>query len=358
MRFILLAAGVTVVVLLGLMIDAQSRTPVDRPAESSQPYTIFAAGRIEGATPEIELRTRASGRIVELLIQEGQFVRKGDVLLRLDDEQHRHQVSLAAAELALAEAQLERLLNGVRPQQCAEAAALHKAKLAELERAELAWQRIDDLRQARAVSQQKADDQRMLVASLRAQVEAAKSRLELLEAPARDDEVQMDKARTQAARAQLELAKVQQERTKLRAPSDGQILKINVESGELTGSTSMAAAAVMADTSKFHVRAFVEELDAPRVRVGMTAIISADGLPDKELQGHVIRLSPRMSRKHLFSDRPTERHDVKTREVWIELDQTAALVVGLPVDVTIQPGPQVDGEGERTEPEGRESARQ
>jgi multidrug efflux pump subunit AcrA (membrane-fusion protein) len=317
MRFILLTAGVSVVVLLGLLIDAQSRTPVNHPSGRSEPETIFAPGRIEGTTPEIELRPRLSGRIVEVLVEEGQTVRKGDVLLRLDDEQYGHEVALAAAELALAEAQLERLINGARSQQRAEAAALCQAKLAELERAELSWRRINDLRQARAVSQQEADDQRTLVASLRGEVAAAKARAELLDAPARPDEVQMDKARIDAANAQLQLAKVQW----------------------------AEPAVVMVDTSRYHVRAFVEELDAPRLRVGMTARITADGLPGRELHGRVIRLSPRMSRKELFSDDPSERQDIKTREVWLELlpegkldfqkGESPELVVGLPVDVII-----------------------
>ena len=352
MRFILLAAGVTVVVVLGLLIDAQSRTPVDRPAGQSEPQTIFASGRIEGTTPEIELRPRLSGRIVELLVEEGQVVRKGVVLLRLDDEQYRHQVALAAAELALAEAQLDRLLNGARSQQRAEAAALYRAKLAELERGELSWRRISDLRRARAVSQQEADDQRTLVASLTSQVAAAKARLELLEAPARPDEVQMDKARIEAAKAQLELVKVQHERTNLRAPSDGQVLKLHVEPGELTGPTSVEPAMVMADTSRYHVRAYVEELDAPRVKLGMTARIVADGLPNRNLKGRVIRLSPRMSRKELFSDDPTERYDTKTREVWIELERREELVVGLRVDVMIDPESHVLPDGELVEPHG------
>ena len=352
MRFILLAAGVTVVVVLGLLIDAQSRTPVDRPAGQSEPQTIFASGRIEGTTPEIELRPRLSGRIVELLVEEGQVVRKGVVLLRLDDEQYRHQVALAAADLALAEAQLDRLLNGARSQQRAEAAALYRAKLAELERGELSWRRISDLRRARAVSQQEADDQRTLVASLTSQVAAAKARLELLEAPARPDEVQMDKARIEAAKAQLELVKVQHERTNLRAPSGGQVLKLHVEPGELTGPTSVEPAVVMADTSRYHVRAYVEELDAPRVRLGMTARIVADGLPDRNLKGRVIRLSPRMSRKELFSDDPTERYDTKTREVWIELEAAADLVVGLRVDVMIDPDSHSGSRAEPVESEG------
>ncbi len=337
MRYFVIPAGVSLVVFLGLLIDAQSRTPVRHPAEQPQPQSIFAPGRIEGTTPEIELRPQLAAPVVEVLVEEGQLVRQGDVLLRLDDRQYRHQVALAGAELDLVKAQLQRLLNGARPQQRAEAKALYQAKLAELERAELSWERINDLRQARAVSQQKADDQRTLLASLRAEVAAAKARVELLESPAREDEVQMDQARVQAAEAQLQLAQVQLERTQLRAPRDGQILKVHVEAGELTGPTSTEPPVVMADTSRFYVRAFVEELDAPRLRVGMSARISADGLPRQDLKGHIVRLSPRMSRKQLLSDDPSELHDVKTREVWIEIEGAPQLVVGLPVDVTILP---------------------
>jgi len=335
MRFLWLPAGVSLVVFLGLLIDAQSRGPVHRPATRPEPARIFAPGRIEGTTPEIELRPHVAGRIVEVRVEEGQRVRQGDVLLRLDDAQYRHQVTLARAELALVEAQMARLVHGARSQQRAEAAALHQAKLAELERAELSWERIDDLHQARAVSQQEADDKRTLVTSLRAEVAAAKARLELLEAPARPDEVEMDKARIDAAKAQLELANVDLEWTNLRAPRDGQVLRVGVEAGELTGPNAVEASVAMADTSKLYVRAYVEEQDAPRVMVGMTATIVADGLPGELLKGRVIRLSPRMSRKELLRDEPGEWLDVKTREVWIQLEGSNELVVGLPVDVIL-----------------------
>jgi len=338
------------VVFLGLLIDAQSRTPVTRPAEQSVPAAISASGRIEGATPEIELRTRLAGRIVELLAVEGQCVHQGDVLLRLDDQQYRYEVALARAELKLAEAQLARRVNGARSQERAEAAAMCQAKLAELERAELSWRRIDGLRRHMAVSQQEADDQRTLVASLKAEVAAVKARMELLEAPARADEVEMDKARIEAAKAKVQMAEVELGRAELRAPRDGQILKLHVEPGELTGPDSAKPAVVMTDTSRLHVRAFVEELDAPRVKLGMTATIHADGLPGQQFQGRIIRLSPRLSRKELFSDDPAEHQDVKTREVWLELlaqgteeklgyqmAGSVGLVVGLPVDVIVDP---------------------
>ncbi|MBN2292701.1 MAG: HlyD family efflux transporter periplasmic adaptor subunit [Pirellulales bacterium] len=334
-KYLLLSIGVTVVLILGFMIDVQSRTPVMRPSQSLLNDKIYAVGRIEAATPEIELRGRQGGRIAEILVQEGQTVEAGEVLLRIEDGLYREEVNLAAAELGLAKASLEHLINGAHPHRRVETGALYRAKLAEYERAKLSWQRINKLVQDDAVSQQKADDQRTLLDALAAEVEAAKARMEYIEAPARADEVKMEEARVKAAQAKLELAKVRLKWAELRAPISGQILKIDVEPGELIGPDTPRPAVVMADTSRFLVRAFVEELDAPRVSLGMTANIRADGFPGREFKGHVVRLSPKMGRKELWSDQPTERYDTKTREIWIELEENDQWVVGLRLDVTL-----------------------
>lgn len=97
----------------------------------------------------------------------------------------------------------------------------------------------------------------------------------------------------------------------------------------------------MADTSRLRVRAFVEEFDAPRVKTGMSATIVADAIPGKEYRGRIVELNPRMTRKQFWNDDPSERFDTTTREVWIELEETDALVMGLRVDVVIdlEPAP-------------------
>jgi len=336
-RLAVIALSVAAIVGLGFVIDAQSRVRVDRPGAPVGPRLIFAPGRVEGATQEIELRPQLAGRIQQVLVREGRLVEQGMILLQLDSAQYGHEVALATADLASANAQLERLVNGARPQEIHEAASLHRAKSAELQSAQLALSRIEELYQARAVPQQTADDQRSLVAALEAQTEAAAARLERLEAPPRREEVLMEQARAQAAAARLELAKVQLERTSLRAPCRGQVLAVEVEEGELAGPDSPQPAVVMADTTRFRVRAFIEEMDAPRVSVGALCTITADGLPDHQFHGRVVGLSPRMTAKQLYSDSPAERYDTKVRDAWIELDQTTGLVVGLRVDVTIDP---------------------
>ncbi|MHC4399048.1 MAG: HlyD family secretion protein, partial [Planctomycetota bacterium] len=268
MRLAFLTTGIVLIGVLGFVIDAQSRIPVEHTQRSPRAYSIFASGRVEGATPEIELRFRLTGRVEKVYAEEGQIVQPGETLLQLDDSQYRHEQALAAAKLATAKGKLERLLNGARREERLEARALYQAKQAELEGAKLSWDRIRELRKANAVSQQEADAERTRVAALTAEVAAAKARLDLAEAPARPDDVAILQAEIEAAKASLDLARVPLERTTMRAPCRGQILQANAEAGELSGPDSNEPAVVLADTSSFRVRAFVEEMDAPRVRVG------------------------------------------------------------------------------------------
>jgi len=337
MRYILLTVGITLIVATGFAIDASSRPVVKTPAFQSGPARIYAPGRVEGATPQIELRPQLAGRVVKVLVQEGQYVQKGDLLLQLDDQTYRHQVELNSSQVALAEAKLQRLLNGAHTQQRSEAAALYRAKLEKLHVAQLVWDRYKPLLESNSVSEQEADDKLSLVTALTAEVEAAQARQKLLDSEARPDEVKIEESLISTAKANLELARVQLERTSLRAPSSGQILKVDIQVGELTGPETVEPTIVMVDTSRFFVKAFIEEMDAPQVKVGMTATLTADGLPGKKIPSRVVRLSPLMSRKVLFTDKPSERYDTKTREVWLELDDTNDLVVGLRVDVVIVP---------------------
>jgi multidrug resistance efflux pump len=206
-----------------------------------------------------------------------------------------------------------------------------------LERAKLTWDRVKELQKTQSVTEQEADNQRTLVAGLTAEAEATRSRVQLLDSPARNDEVQIESARVQQAKAQWKLAQVHLDRMCLRSPISGQVLKVSAEVGELAGPTSLEPTIIVADTSRGFVRTFVEELDAREVRVGMKATVTADGQQGHELHGQIVRLSPRMEDKSFRTDRPAEKLDAKTREVWIELDERPS-VIGLRVDVVIDPG--------------------
>ena len=337
LKYFMVLVALVAIILISALIERQSYTPALRVAPRQGPVTIFAPGRVEGVGEEILLRTQLTGRIARIAVAQGQHVQAGDLLLQLDDEQYQHEAALAEAELKQYEAAIFRLVNGASKEEREEAQANYRASVADLEREELSWRRIQQLRDDRAISQLEADNQRMMVSALLARRDAAKAQVDAVEAPARDDELEMARAKVAAAQAKRDLAQVQLARTRLVAPVAGTILHLNVRLGELTGPDVVDPPIVMADTSKFRVRAYVEELDARRVQIGMTAEVAADGEPVRTWPGHVSALSPRMGRKRLFTDDPAEHFDVKIREVWIDLDTPDALLVGLRVDVAIDP---------------------
>ena len=331
--------GVTVVsVLLSLawVIDASSRPRVRRaPHSQRRGDVIYAPGRIEGMTPEIELRTFIDGRVAKLHCAAGDSVDAHQVLLELDDRQQQHEVALAESQLRAAEARLRRLVAGAHPHERKEAAAAYEAKLAELDGVRQTWERQQQLRREGAISQQEFDDQQSRFHAVTAQAAAAQARMEFLAAPPRDDELQLAQAEIDAAASRLELANLQLDRAKLRAPCAAAVLHVATEIGESTGPIAAEAAIILADTRRMRVRAFVEEFDAPRMQLGMPARITADGLPGKIYVGRVSQLSPHMTSKQIWNDEPSERLDTKTREVWIDLKNSDDLIFGLRVDVTI-----------------------
>ena len=181
--------------------------------------------------------------------------------------------------------------------------------------------------------EQEADDQQSLVDTSRSEWAAARARAKRLNAPARADELRAAEARVSAAAAEVDLAKIGLSKTELRAPCHGRVLAIHGEPGEHSGPQASIPLVVLSDTSKIRVRAYVEELDAPRMKVGMPANITADGLANRSFTGQVVAISPRMATKIIRSDRPSELYDTKVREVMLELSDATQLIVGLRVDL-------------------------
>lgn len=346
LKYLLLLLGLACITGITVLVDHRSRPHVQPSLVGATSQVVHAPGRVEGATETLQLRPRISGRLVKLLVEEGQYVSKGDCLLQLDDDELKQQRDLSAAQLAVAEIQLERLRNGFREQEKDEAKALVQAKVAELRRAELDWQRTSGLRLSNATTTQEADRHRTDVEMLTAHVAAARARSDLIHSPPREEDVRIAEAHVLSARSALSLAQSRLDQAQLIALSSGRVLHTGVQVGELVGPQSEQPAIVMCDTSRLRVRAFVEELDALRVRIGATAKVSADGLAGGPVRGVVSRLAPQMTSKQLWTDSPAERLDTKVREVWIDLESRSELVPGLPVEVAIDLQEPADSQSE------------
>lgn len=300
---------------------------------------VFAAGVIEGSDREALLDFEVEGRLAELFVSEGTEVRKGDELARLDDALLRRKLAEAEGELALAQAEYERLVNGASPEARRVAQAQAELAAGQLEHADSSWARAQQLQNDNAITKEKLDSAKFGHKYAESNYAVVKSRLEEIEAPARSDDLKIAIARSQIAEAAVEHAREMLNKSILRAPADGMVLSVTAELGELLGPGRSEPLITMANPSVMHARAYVEELDALSVQVGEKAIVTTDGRADHKYSGCVTWIAPSMTDKRHRHHKPGERLDVKVREVLILVDDPADLVIGLPVDVFIESQP-------------------
>jgi multidrug resistance efflux pump len=313
--------------------------PVDLQRNKAPAYSldcVAANGVIEGARPEMALRPDIPGTILAIYSRENQEVEKGTLLVELHNETQKQQVALAEAELAIAKAELERLLNGERAEKRQSLAALERAKRATYLQAQVDLERTEKLLRQKSASQEQRDTDYYKMLRAQADLEQATAERALVEAPARVDEVRAAEGRVAAAEARLRLAQAELAKTRLTAPSGGCILRVYAEPGELAGPSGPQPVLLLADLSTRRVRAFVEELDASRVEVGQSAVVIVDGLADREFIGTVALVMPRMGKRSLETHEPEEYKDLYFREILIDLAADEKLTPNLRVKTRIK----------------------
>jgi HlyD family secretion protein len=147
---------------------------------------------------------------------------------------------------------------------------------------------------------------------------------------------ELEAAAAELAQREHELAvtEAELEKTVLRAPLPGTIIRKNMRVGEAVSSFQVMPVVTLADMTRLRVRAEVDEVDIARVRVGQRVEIHALSRDDAPLRGSVIRLGKTMGRRKVESNDPNEREDVRILEVLIELEAAPDLPLGLRTMVT------------------------
>lgn len=320
------------------ILQADSESEETEPPPTG-PRRIFSSGTVEGTQRDVTLRFEVPGRVEVVHVREGDRVAKNDVLAQLDSETAEQRVAEGEAKLKLARAERDRLVNGERKETREVLKADVRTFEIQVREAESLHARGKQLSQRNALSAQELDDQKFKYEKAVAQLNSARAKLAEIDAPAREDDLSIADARISLAEANLRHERTLLEKTKIRAPGDGIVLHILVEPGELVGPTDDRSLITMTNRDRTRVRAYIEELDALSVTAGQQAYVVADGRPDKKHSGTIMSCSPFVRGKSNRHHKPGELIDVKVREVVIELKDADDLVVGLPVDVFIDPLP-------------------
>lgn len=248
-----------IVVATGLTV-AWNRKPAEKPNE------VLGSGAIEAT--EVLVGPKAPGRIVEIRCDEGDAVREGDLVARLDASELDAQIGQAEAAYGAAVARLDAARNGPRPEQIAAArAALAQAEAAEqgaraaLVHAERGYARTNDLRAAH-------DAARMRLKAAEAQLADAREALALVRAGARSQ--QIDQARAAVTQAEVALRKAELEaRRAEELHRDGAVSAQHRDSA-LAGRDSAAAQLHQAKAALDNLLAGARPEELRRAELGVT----------------------------------------------------------------------------------------
>jgi len=282
---------------------------------------------------QVELGFRVSGRISAVKVQEGDKVSAGQVLAELDPVPFGTDVDSAQADLAQAQAQLDKTRRGFRVEEVAQARATVAQREADLENARVTLKRQEQLVAAGLVTHQQIDDAQMRVQMTEAALAAAHGQLTLELHGSRIEDIEAQEALLAAARARLEKAQTALADATLLAPSSG---IISVRAREL-GAIVQAGQTVYTLTlnDPVWIRAYVPQPRLGRIKPGMSVKVTTDSMPGKQYQGTVGFIAPAAEFTPKTVQTEQVRDDLVYRIRVIASDPDDVFRQGMPVTVLI-----------------------
>lgn len=293
---------------------------------------------------QVDLSFDNDGRILRMLVEEGDRVEKGQLMATLDPSRFEDAVKAAEGQLREQRAVVAKLERGSRPQEIAQARAEVAAAEAIAHDTELTARRREKLLASDSASQEAYDNARAEALAAAARLRAARQALSLaIEGPRKED-IDSAKAQLETDEANLALARHRLRDTRLYAPEAGTVLTRILEPG----------AAVLANTPAYTLaidnpvwaRTYVSEADLGRVFPSMRAEITTDSFPGRVYEGWVGFISPTAEFTPKTVETPALRSSLVYRlRVYVK-NPDRTLRQGMPVTVTLRPGEPAAPHGE------------
>jgi HlyD family secretion protein len=293
---------------------------------------VKASGRVVPAN-EVEIKCKASGTVLEVMVDVGDRVRAGDLLVRLDPVDEERSVRRAEAALGAVKARLAQIRASVTADELRLAAALARlpaeqaAAGARYNEAQAIRRRLTELRSAGMASDEELERAEAVAAEAAASATSARERDRELAAQsealtARRSEITAAERAVEGDTISLEIAKRRLDETRIVAPMDGIVLTRSVEPGQIIasginnvggGTTVMR----LANLSRLFVYGAIDESDVGSLASGQEVLVTASAFPGRRFSGAVARLGARGNLSQ----------SIVTFEVRVALDERAVGVL-------------------------------
>ncbi|MEO0927355.1 MAG: ABC exporter membrane fusion protein [Cyanobacteria bacterium J06643_13] len=344
--------------------------------------TVTALGRLEpkGEIITVSVSSAAEGNQLEaLLVEEGDKVERGQIIAVLDSrdrlqaalEQAQEQVRVAQANLALVkagaktgeiqaqEAAIARIEAERSNNMMAQSATVSRIQ-AEVNNAQVEYQRYQQLYQDGAISASERDSKYLALATAKEQLTEAQANLSRIEsaqekqiaeakatlnqiAEIRPVDVSVAEAEVRQAQAAVKVAQAELDRSSIKSPQGGTVIKILARPGEIVSSEEGIAR--IGKIEEMNVVAQVYESDVRRVEIGQPVTITSSAI-DEKLTGTVEKIGLEIERQDVVNTDPTSNIDARVVEVEIGLDEESSKQVAGLTNLQVNARIEVGSRGE------------
>ena len=274
---------------------------VDSGGASAGESVLSASGYVV-AHHKIAVGAKVMGRVAWIGVEKGDTVQSGQVLVRLEDSEFRAQVNQAQANMAAAQARLDQLKSGSRPQEkLKDRAAVIQAE-ANLKKAQADYARSETLYRSGVASKAELDQALAARDTAAALVEAAKQSSAMTDIGPRAEEIRAAQAQVQQMKAALDYAQTQLAATEIKAPVSGTVLERIVERGEMVspsafgGSGARTSVVDLADLSDLQIELDISQSDFSRLKMQQRVEIVPDAFPNMRFSGFLAEIAPEANR--------------------------------------------------------------
>jgi HlyD family secretion protein len=259
---------------------------------------------------QVELAFNNNERIAAVLVQEGDRVKRGQILARVETSRLEPQLAQAEATTAARREAVERLRNGSRPQEIAEARANVESARADAINAREQYERRKTLAANSIVSQQDLENAKAALDVADAKLALNEKALDLAIIGPRKEDIDQAEAELRADEAQAALLRQELADAQLVAPVDAVVRTRLMEPGEMASPQKPVFSLAVTDPK--WVRAYVAESDIGKLRTGMAASVALDSFPHRRFNGWVGFISPVAE----FTPKTVETTELRTSLVY------------------------------------------
>jgi HlyD family secretion protein len=248
---------------------------------------ILVSGNVE--ITDADLAFKIAGQVTERFVSEGNVVQAGQKVAVLDSTDLQQELAVRMAERDSAVASLKELEAGSRPEEIQQAEAVVQRAKAEENRYRIELERQRGLHQKDVISTREFESAQLSYETATAQLKEAEEAYALTRQGPRQERIEQARASLKEAEEAIALVKIRINYATLHAPMTGLVLSHHVEPGEYVSAGTPVIS--IGDLRNVWIRAFIDETDLGRVKIGQQATITTDSYPEKSYTGKISFIS-------------------------------------------------------------------